>query len=360
MNHATRITWTFLPFASSLCALSLAGVCALSLTATSASAADKVKDPFAAPQKVETKPEATKSEAKKPEAPAELNSAEPTGPAASVTTDDVSVCKTQISKTVRAAHRARLEASCERMKKLPACVSKEGRTIGHVDFDSQSNDARAQKRILVFGLIHGDEPLAGEMAIEWAERLFKLRGEKIEARNSWRVVPMLNPDGLERKTRMNASGVDLNRNFPTRDWDADAQDYWKKAGKSDPRRFPGEKANSEAETQCAIAQIKDFKPDFIVSVHTPYHVLDFDGPQMPFPKYKDLPWRALGNFPGSLGRYMWRDYSIPVLTVELGQSMIDAANLQDIVGTFAIDASRRAGTKTVGLFEELPGHNHDH
>ncbi len=262
-------------------------------------------------------------------------------------------CKAQISKTVRPQNRARLEAACTRMHTLSSCMSEKGRAIQHIDFDSQGKKEESVKRILVFGLIHGDEPLAGEMTLEWAQRLFTLRAKKIEARNDWRVVPMLNPDGLYLKTRMNSHGVDLNRNFPTRDWSEEAQVYWKKEGKGDPRRFPGDKANSEAETRCAIAQIKDFKPDFIVSVHTPYHVLDFDGPQMAFPKYKDLPWRALGNFPGSLGRYMWRDYSVPVLTIELGQSMVDAATLQDIIGTFAIDAARRAGVKTADTFEHL-------
>ncbi len=266
---------------------------------------------------------------------------------------EIKQCKAQIQKTVRAAHRARLEAACEKMQTLALCVSEKGRSIQHIDFDSQTKKEGVTKKILVFGLIHGDEPLAGEMTIEWAERLFTLRSKKIEARNDWRIIPMLNPDGLYLKTRMNAHGVDLNRNFPTRDWSEEAQMYWKNEGKSDPRRFPGEKAGSETETRCAIAQIKDFKPDFIVSVHTPYHVLDFDGPQMPFPKYKDLPWRALGNFPGSLGRYMWRDYSVPVLTIELGQNMVDAATLQDIIGSFAIDASRRAGVKTAGTFEHL-------
>lgn len=363
MKRALRLTWTF-----SQASLAASGFClALNFPSPALAAAPVVKDPFEAPAK-KAEPEAPKKAdsdapaekaAAKPEEKADLSAdTTPVAPAVAQSDEDVATCKAQIDKTVRAAQRERLTAACERMKKLPVCVSKEGRTIGHVDFDTQSNDARAQKRILVFGLIHGDEPLAGEMAIEWAERLFKLRGEKIEARNSWRVIPMLNPDGLERKTRMNASGVDLNRNFPTRDWSADATEYWKKQGKSDPRRFPGDKAGSEIETQCAIAHIKDFKPDFIVSVHTPYHVLDFDGPKMTFPKYKDLPWRALGNFPGSLGRYMWRDYSIPVLTVELGNTMVDAANLQDIVGTFAIDASRLSGPKTASLFERLPNHEH--
>ncbi len=342
-----------------LCITAAAAACLiLNRPTVSFAAAPVVKDPFEAPAPAPEKAASEKTAPEKTTAAEPVADSGPIAPAVDQTAEDVAACKAQIEKTVRAPQRARLEAACERMKKLPICVSKEGRTIGHINFDTQSNDARAQKRILVFGLIHGDEPLAGEMAIEWAERLFKLRGEKIEARNSWRVVPMLNPDGLERKTRMNASGVDLNRNFPTRDWSADATEYWKKNGKSDPRRFPGDKAGSEIETQCAIAHIKDFKPDFIVSVHTPYHVLDFDGPKMSFPKYKDLPWRALGNFPGSLGRYMWRDYSIPVLTVELGTTMVDAANLQDIVGTFAIDASRLSGPKTASLFERLPNHEH--
>lgn len=266
--------------------------------------------------------------------------------------DTIKACKAQIEKTVRPANRARLEKECEHMVTLEACASEQGRAIQHIDFDSQNKKEGQSKRILVFGLIHGDEPLAGEMALEWAQRLFTLRDKKIEARNDWRIVPMLNPDGLYAKTRTNSHGIDLNRNFPSRGWEEEAPKYFEKVGKKD-RRYPGEKPASEAETRCAIAQIKDFKPDFIVSVHTPYHVLDFDGPQMAFPKYKDLPWRALGTFPGSLGRFMWRDNSVPVLTVELGLNMIDAAGLQDIVGTFAIDAARRSGTKTAQVFERL-------
>ena len=254
-------------------------------------------------------------------------------------------CKETIDKIVRPQNRARLQGFCAHVNQLQVCHSTEGRPIQHAD--SESNDARG-KRILVLGMIHGDEPLSGEMALEWEERL-----QNIDHRNAWRVVPMLNPDGFKLKTRMNANGVDLNRNFPTKDWQEEATAYWKKSSRGDPRRFPGDVAASEAETKCVMTQIKDFRPDFIVSVHTPYHVLDFDGPKMPFPPYRDLPWRALGNYPGSLGRYMWKDYQIPVLTVELGLTMIDASRLQDIVGSFAIEASRRSGQKTAGIFEKM-------
>lgn len=256
------------------------------------------------------------------------------------------LCLKILNVAVSEKNRAEFSAFCDRVQRLPACSSREGRPIFHVE---KSSDDKRGKRILALGLIHGDESLAGEMSVDWTERLVKLD----KHRSTWRFVPLLNPDGLMRKTRMNAAGVDLNRNFPTRDWNDEARPYWEKAGKKDPRRFPGDSAASEPETKCVIAHIKDFKPEFIVSVHTPYKVLDFDGPSMPFPKYRDLPWRALGNFPGSLGRYMWRDYKIPVLTVELGSSMIDSHALQDLIGTFAIDAVRLAGDKKPELYDLL-------
>jgi protein MpaA len=263
-----------------------------------------------------------------------------------VTADEKNTCLDLMRLTTREAFHSKFEAFCDRVARLPKCTSREGRPIFHVQKDSSN---RSGKRILVLGLIHGDEPLAGEMTLEWADRLASLENN----RSTWRIVPMLNPDGLLKKTRMNSSGVDLNRNFPTRDWNEAAVEYWEKSAKKDPRRFPGNGPASEPETKCAIAHIKDFKPEFIISNHTPYRVLDFDGPKMPFPKYKDLPWKALGNFPGSLGRYMWKDNQIPVLTVELGEHMVDSHALQDLIGTFVIDAVRRSGEKKSDVYELL-------
>lgn len=36
-----------------------------------------------------------------------------------------------------------------------------------------------------------------------------------------------------------------------------------------------------------------------------------------------LPWKRLGTFPGSLGRYLWDERGIPVLTIELKPEPID-------------------------------------
>ncbi len=221
-----------------------------------------------------------------------------------------------------------LRQSCEQAKQLDDCKSVHGTPIYH--FDRLGNH-RSQQRILVFSLIHGDETPAGSVGRLWMERL-----QKIEPRNSWRVIPILNPDGVKAKTRTNANKIDINRNFPTKDWQEKAHTYWKKSSNANPRRFPGSESGSEPETKCALHHIEDFKPDMVVSIHTPLKVLDFDGPKVKPPNYNYLPWKTLGNYPGSLGRYLWMERKVPVLTMELKEDLPASeqplVQLQDIIG----------------------------
>lgn len=223
-----------------------------------------------------------------------------------------------------------LETVCTQALSLDGCQSVQGNPIFHFDFPSLNE---SKKRILVFSLIHGDELPAGDVGRYWVERLSTLSN----ARNEWRVIPVLNPDGLKLKSRLNAKGVDLNRNFPTRDWDEKAHELWKKLNRN-PRRYPGDTASSEPETQCALKHIETFNPHFIVSIHTPLAVLDFDGPKLPRKvPYYYLPWRALGHFPGSLGRYMWFEREVPVLTAEFlsqpPKTSEPLHQLQDVIGS---------------------------
>lgn len=207
-----------------------------------------------------------------------------------------------------------------------------------VSIVSTANTRQQQhsERVLVFSLIHGDERPSGTVAREWMLRL-----SEIDPRNHWRIIPLLNPDGYLRNTRTNARGIDLNRNFPSADWDELALLYWKTKAKSHPRRFPGDTPGSEPEVHCVSEHIGDFQPNLIVAVHTPLGVLDFDGPKSTrFPKYEGgLPWKSLGTFPGSLGRWMWVDKKVPVMTVELKGNSLAALQkideLQDVSGTLA-------------------------
>lgn len=170
-------------------------------------------------------------------------------------------------------------------------------------------------RVLVIGGIHGDELTSSSIVFRWLQ----WTGEADASLYHWRVIPLANPDGLlaSPPTRVNGRGVDLNRNFPTPDWDKDAHNYWTQRAKRDPRRYPGKTAGSEIETRWLEEQIREFKPDVIISVHAPYSILDYDGPAPKPHRFGRLNLNQLGVYPGSLGNYSGIHQQTPVVTIEL-------------------------------------------
>ncbi|GKT24451.1 M14 family zinc carboxypeptidase [Acidovorax sp. SUPP3334] len=173
-------------------------------------------------------------------------------------------------------------------------------------------------RVLVVGAMHGDEPTAASLALRWIG-FAESRVQPTRRPVHWRFIPALNPDGMLAKpaTRVNARGVDLNRNFPTPNWERDAPVYWEKRTRRDPRRWPGPSSLSEPESQFLHTQMAQFEPDLVVSIHAPYGVLDFDGPQPPPSRLGRLRLDQLGIFPGSLGNYGSVHLGLPVVTIEL-------------------------------------------
>lgn len=170
-------------------------------------------------------------------------------------------------------------------------------------------------RILLMGGIHGDELTASAIVFEWLKWMNQAPAQDFY----WAVVPVVNPDGLLWPTprRMNASGVDLNRNFPTPGWEQDAQKYWARVTRSDPRRFPGGAPLSEPETRWLNEEMERFRPHVIISVHAPFGVLDFDGPVAPPHRFGRLVFNRVGVYPGSLGNYSGMHKNVPVITIEL-------------------------------------------
>lgn len=128
------------------------------------------------------------------------------------------------------------------------------------------------------------------------------------------LVPRLNPDGLARNTRTNAHGVDINRNFPTRDWGRPAMQG---------RFYPGPRPASEPETQLVIRLIAELHPCRIITVHAPFHQLNIDGPALSlarvmqkFDHYRITTYIGYPT-PGSLGTYAGKERHIPTVTLEL-------------------------------------------
>ena len=199
--------------------------------------------------------------------------------------------------------------------------------------DADSGPHKPPIKILLIGGIHGDEKTASAIVFKWLNNLSQ--PSTISASNPasnyatnsanafhWKIAPVVNPDGLlaAKSTRVNANGVDLNRNFPTPDWLTEAPVYWRKKTSSDPRRFPGKAPLSEPESRWVFNQVEQFQPDVIISVHAPYGVLDFDGSGTPPTKFGRLMFNRVGVYPGSLGNYGGMHKDIPVVTIELPNS----------------------------------------
>ena len=158
---------------------------------------------------------------------------------------------------------------------------------------------------LIIGVVHGDEPQGEELINRYIE----------ETRSGMLFIPSLNPDGKILGTRTNSSGVDLNRNFPTKNWENTPKD----------RYYGGDKPASEVETLFLIDVIDEYKPSVIITLHTPYKIVNYDGPAKEvsenISKIIDYPVEESIGYPtpGSFGTYAGVERNIPTITLEMDE-----------------------------------------
>jgi protein MpaA len=240
-------------------------------------------------------------------------------------------------------HSAKIPALCEEMNAkiakwkwdLKTCegiqwkaerLSVEGRPLIYAEFGEPTNP----NKTLIFSMVHPDEITPLYLAFQLAQYLREREGELKEAHVI--LAPFVNPDGFYREPpiRMNARGVDVNRNFDTPLWREKALRSWNTSLKKNPRRFPGHEPSSEPETKFQEDMIQRFAPTKILSMHAPLNVTDYDGPSSltldRFPReyvracYQlraRLRAKSTGFFPGSLGNYAGVEKGIPTVTLEL-------------------------------------------
>lgn len=170
----------------------------------------------------------------------------------------------------------------------------------------EPQDKIYDKTVLLIGGFHGDEP-SGEYLIE------RYLSSKTFTKNRLLFVPCLNPDGKSKNSRTNANEVDLNRNFPTANWQKSENDEY----------FGGETPASEVETQFMVYIVEKYAPDLIITFHEPYQIVNFDGPaEEEAQKISDITnyqiQKSIGYpTPGSFGSYCGVERKIPTITLEL-------------------------------------------
>jgi len=191
-------------------------------------------------------------------------------------------------------------------------TSVEGRDIYMLEF------GKGDSTTIIFGGFHGDEMPGVELVHRFAEYLFLYERNSLNCRVV--IIPVLNPDGLVQAKRGNANNVDVNRNFPTENWDP---------GYRNGRNRYGSSPASEPETQAVIRLLEQYNPQRIVTIHTPLEVVNFDGPALKiaeemasfngYPVSSDIGYAT----PGSFGTYAGKDRKIPTITLELPNSSFE-------------------------------------
>ena len=169
-------------------------------------------------------------------------------------------------------------------------------------------------RLLIHAGIHGEE---GETTIALSRALRLLA----EPSPHCAVVLAANPDGLIRGIRGNARSVDLNRNFPTKDWRPDPVKH--RSTLDSPRDVflsPGSGPGSEPETKALIGLIEELRPEAVIALHAPLACID-DDKQGSLARWisekTDLPLVADVGYPtpGSFGTW-GGERGLPVVTYE--------------------------------------------
>ena len=176
------------------------------------------------------------------------------------------------------------------------------------------NETKYDKTVLILGVFHGDEQ-EGEYLIREYIKL----NPKIY-KNRLIFIPVVNETGKVQNRRVNKNGVDLNRNFPTSNWELSKvkDDY-----------FGGEYKGSEIETRQLVKIIEHFNPNCILSLHQPYRCVNFDGPYDETLKIAQKVSQINGYkiqenigypTPGSFGTYCGIELRIPTITLELPEN----------------------------------------
>jgi protein MpaA len=200
----------------------------------------------------------------------------------------------------------------------------EGREIQRNIFSQPAS----RNHVLILAGVHGDE-VEGTRLLE---KFGVFLARQPEFPCNVHLIPCLNLDGYAHASRVNARGVDLNRNLPTQDWGGLGHDRIRQKGvpaAHHARYYPGESACSEPENVALKKLVDERSWSAVISIHS-YEkaMVNFNGDHshalaVIMSNICQLPAKADIGYPtpGSLGTWVGHEMKIPCITLELPRGM---------------------------------------
>lgn len=184
--------------------------------------------------------------------------------------------------------------------------------------------------VVYIGAMHGSEVNSYSLLQAWIQEL-DTHPEKIPASRTIVVIPAINPDGVASRSRLNAHGIDLNRNFPANSWQSQVTlptsgGAYSAAGGPYPL--------SEPESQALANYVQAKHPRLVLSYHSHAALInandvgDVDSLGDNYARqtgYKALPNHLIGNFfdyttTGAFEDWMEDKLSLEAMVIELRSS----------------------------------------
>lgn len=208
-------------------------------------------------------------------------------------------------------------------------TSVQGRTISAYRFGSGNST------IVFVGATHGDEKSSTatlNSLIDYLER----NPDVIPSHRTVVIIPNLNPDGYHASKRTNANNVDLNRNFPAKNWKRDVTmpGGWFNADGG------GKSPLSEPEAKTLADYILNVKPRLVLTYHAAAGVVmpndsgDSDSLARIYSQKSNLAYEPNSqtnhifqyDTTGSFEEWLHDKHDIPALLVELWTKSTDEFN----------------------------------
>jgi protein MpaA len=187
--------------------------------------------------------------------------------------------------------------------------------------------------VLFIAAMEGNEQNSANLLQRWIPDVDANPG-KIPSYRTLVIIPQINPDGYAADTRLNADGVDLNRNFPANNWseqvtEPTAPDVWTNDGGPYPL--------SEPESQAIATYTQNNQPTLTLTMHSHGGIVEANdagdsialgAEYAHLADYGAIPTYEIGNFfdyttTGAYEDWLNDKLNLPALEVELESATND-------------------------------------